>query len=454
MKLWPEVHWSEGQFMRPHHLQAAFRNAETLRNAVVDGIQPFAWGFTQLDLAADAIENAVLEIRSCEMRLRDGTWVKCPENCSIESREFKKTFDKSSVAMDVYVGVPSVQAVRGNVVNPGETVEGSSPRYGIDLTERYDENTGDNPQHIEIRRMRGAVFFGDEDRAGFECVHLGQIEKSAAGPKLVDNSVPPLLHIRAWPPLCAAADRIWNDIRSRAAQLGGDAAERGLTFATGSPGDVEQLTKLMALNELETRFGVFASTTDLHPFVMYQALCEAIGKVALWDDLRRPRDLPPYNHDECGPIFAELFRYLRALIDGMLPSDYTERPFEQRDGGFGVDLDYEWFTPNHEMYLGIRSAMQLEEIEALFQAINFKLASPKDASQVFDRRLPGLEFKNAGTIASLPKSADQHYFRISRTPLYWPHCEAERGMFIRMPPQDIPKMTGMHLSLFVIKVGK
>ena len=57
MKLWPEVHWSEGQFMRPHHLQTAFRNAETLRNAAIDGIQPFAWGFTHLDLAADAIEK-------------------------------------------------------------------------------------------------------------------------------------------------------------------------------------------------------------------------------------------------------------------------------------------------------------------------------------------------------------------------------------------------------------
>ena len=72
-------------------------------------------------------------------------------------------------------------------------------------------------------------------------------------------------------------------------------------------------------DELETRFGFLASTTDLHPLVLYQALCEGIGKVALWDDLRRPRDLPPYNHDECGTVFAELFRYLRSLIDGMLP---------------------------------------------------------------------------------------------------------------------------------------
>ncbi len=454
MKLWPEIHWSEGQFMRPHHLQAAFRNAETLRNAALDGINPFAWGVMHLDLATDAIENAVMEIRSADLRLRDGSWIKCPENCAVPAREFKKQLDKSSTPLDVHLGVPVVQMVRRNVVGAGDMVDGSTARYAIDLTERYDENTGDNPQHIEIRRMRGALFFGDEDRAGFECVRLCRVEKAAAGPKVVDNVVPPLLQIRAWHGLAAATDRIWNDIRARAGQLGGDASQRNLTFATGSPADIEQLAKLMALNELDTRIGVVANTPEMHPFQLYQALCEAIGKVSLWDDLRRPRDLPAYNHDDCGPVFAELFRYLRTLVNGMLPSDYTERPFEQRDGGFGVDLDYEWFTPNHEMYLGIRSGQQLEEIEALFRAINFKLASPKDAAQVFDRRLPGLEFRNAGTVPNLPKSSDQFYFRISRTPIYWPHCEAERGIFIRMPPQEIPKLSGMKLSLFIVKVGK
>jgi type VI secretion system protein ImpJ len=225
-----------------------------------------------------------------------------------------------------------------------------------------------------------------------------------------------------------------------------------LTFATGAPGDIEQLVKLWALNELESRFSVVANTPQLHPFALYRLLCESIGKVALWDDTRRSRELPVYEHSDAGPIFAELFRYLRTLVNGMLPSDFVERPFEQVQGGFSVTLDYEWFTPNHEMYLGIRSTMQLEEIEALFKAINFKLASPKDAPQVFDRRLPGLEFRPAGTVPNLPKSSDIHYFRVSRTPLYWPHCEQERGIFIRMPPQDIPRLEGIKMALFVVKV--
>ena len=124
-----------------------------------------------------------------ELLLRGGTWVKIPENCSLDPRDFKKIFDQATDRLDVYFGVPELQAVRGNVQNPGETLDGRSPRYAVDLTERYDENTGENPQAIEVRRLRGAIFLGDEDRTGFDCVRLGQIERSAAGPKCVAAAV-------------------------------------------------------------------------------------------------------------------------------------------------------------------------------------------------------------------------------------------------------------------------
>jgi type VI secretion system protein ImpJ len=452
MKFWPEVHWSEGQFLRPHHFQAALRQVETLRGAFMEAAQPYGWGFLSLTLTEEAIENNLIEIHACELLLRGGAWVKIPENCSLDPRDFKKTFDQATGPLDIYFGVPELQAVRSNVQNPGEVLDGRTPRYAIDLAERYDENTGENPQTIEVRRLRGAIFLGDEDRTGFDCVRLGRIERSAAGPKLVKNTVPPLLRMKAWDPLCIGLDSLWNDIRARCEQLGGDAAERALTFATGSPADIEQLVKLQALNELTVRFAALAGAPELHPFQLYLLLCESIGKVTLWDDLRRPRELPPYNHDDCGPVFEELFRYLRALVNSMLPKDYIERPFEQKTDGYGVELDHEWFTPNHEMFLGIRSQLQPDEILSLFRTINFKLASPRDAMEVYRRRLPGLEFKSAGTVPNLPKSADQHYFRVSRTPPYWEHCETERGIFIAIPPADMPKLSPLKLSLFVVKL--
>ena len=452
MKFWPEVHWSEGQFLRPHHLQAAFRSHETSRGAVLQAAQPFCWGFLSMDLAQEAIENNLIELRSCELVLRDGTFVKVPENCDVEPRDFKEAFEKSTGALNVYIGVPELQAVRANIAIPGEDLEGRTPRYSVDLSERYDENSGENPQPIEVRRFRGAIFFGEEDHTGFEVVRLGSIERSAAGPRLVRKISPPVLRLVAWDPLCSNLNSLWNDIRARCEQLGGDAAERGLTFATGSPGDTEQLVKLQVLNELTVRFGAMASLPQSHPYDLYCLLLDAVGKLTLWDELRRPRELPSYNHNDPGPIFAELFEYVRALVNALLPKDYVERPFEKKDDGWGVELDAEWLSPNYEMFLGIRTPMQTEEIVELFGTINFKLASPRDALQVYRRRLSGLVFKSAGTVPNLPKSSDMHYFRIARTPPYWDHCETERGIYIAMPPNDMPKLDSVGLSLFVSKL--
>jgi len=64
----------------------------------------------------------------------------------------------------------------------------------------------------------------------------------------------------------------------------------------------------------------------------------------------------------------------------------------------------------------------------------------------------GLDFKSAGAVPNLPKSSDQFYFRIARTAPYWEHCERERGIFICMPPADMPKLAALKLSLFVVKL--
>ncbi|MDX2197344.1 MAG: type VI secretion system baseplate subunit TssK [Phycisphaerae bacterium] len=452
MKFWPEIHWAEGLFLRPHHLQAAARQAQTLAGSSLEALHPFAWGFRSIDLALDALENYRLEIRGAELRLADGALLKIPENCDLPPRDFKKELEAATTGLTVYLALPRFETVRANVLNADDDLKSRRARFRVDVVERYDENTGDNPQPISVRRQQAAFLLENEDRTGFECVRLGRIERTPAGAKLAPANVPPLLRLRAWPSLLTQIEVLYNDVRARVEQLGADASTRALTFATGAPADVEQLMKLAALNELGVQLGIVATCPDLHPYELYRTLIGGIGRVALWDGARRPRELPAYDHENSGPIFDELIRYLRALINGMLPRDYVERPFEVRDGGLGVELDAEWFTPAHEMYLGIRSQLNVDDVMALFRTINFKLASPRDAVEVYQRRLSGLEFKPVTSVANLPRSADQHYFRISRSAPYWEHCERERGIFIRMPQQDMPKLDPLRVALFVIKL--
>ena len=40
MTFWTEIHWHEGMFLRPHHLQAAQRRMETVVRTSMDAARP------------------------------------------------------------------------------------------------------------------------------------------------------------------------------------------------------------------------------------------------------------------------------------------------------------------------------------------------------------------------------------------------------------------------------
>ena len=62
MSFWTEIHWSEGMFLRPHHLQAAQRRVETVINTGFDSLRPYAWGFVRLNIASEPLERTATPV--------------------------------------------------------------------------------------------------------------------------------------------------------------------------------------------------------------------------------------------------------------------------------------------------------------------------------------------------------------------------------------------------------
>ena len=69
------VHWYEGLFLRPQHLQAADRHwAEAAQiSGQVDN--PYNYGLQSLEFSREALGNHQFEIRRLKARLRDGTLI-------------------------------------------------------------------------------------------------------------------------------------------------------------------------------------------------------------------------------------------------------------------------------------------------------------------------------------------------------------------------------------------
>src|SRR5229473_1685870 len=136
------VHWHEGMFLRPQHLQTAERYGSHLSHEDEKWDLHHNCGLRSIDLDLDALANHRLVIRSLKARMRDGTLVSVPEDGVLPARDLQGAFERES-NVTVLLAVPVLNLGKSNVASDGPA-EGA--RYLVDTQELEDENTGINPQ--------------------------------------------------------------------------------------------------------------------------------------------------------------------------------------------------------------------------------------------------------------------------------------------------------------------
>ncbi|MEM7263330.1 MAG: type VI secretion system baseplate subunit TssK, partial [Planctomycetota bacterium] len=67
------IHWGEGMFLTPQHMQAMSRYIDSRLASVSLDSQPDSWGIGALDLDLLALENLELKVRRLDAILEDGT---------------------------------------------------------------------------------------------------------------------------------------------------------------------------------------------------------------------------------------------------------------------------------------------------------------------------------------------------------------------------------------------
>src|SRR5436305_14182916 len=99
------VHWHEGMFLRPHHLQAAQRHGFHQSQLGDKWDLHYNWGLRAIDLDLDAIANYRLVVRSLKARLRDGSLIALPEEGELPALDLKAAFERGD-NLTVFLAVP------------------------------------------------------------------------------------------------------------------------------------------------------------------------------------------------------------------------------------------------------------------------------------------------------------------------------------------------------------
>ena len=467
MSFWTEIHWSEGMFLRPHHLQAGQRWMENLVRTGLDSIRPFGWGFVTLEVAAEPLENFTLRLDTCTVRMKDGTWVRIPENTEVPPLNFQDALEAAGGPLDIYLGIPQMQEVRANTVSleQPEQTEGT-PRYGPHPITRRDENTGQNPQTLYVRRMRGRLFAAGEDMVGYETVRVGSVKRTdrpGALPELDELGGGPLLAIQAHAGLSGLISSVSDQIEAKDEVLAREAREHRMLFTDGVAANTEHLLKLHALNEDQAQFKAMLQCPLLHPYDVFRAMSALIGHLSIFHDDLVPAALPTYDHDNPGQTFAQLRTRIELLLEAMRPMAYVERPFvrkrdRQNREGLEVELDRRWIDENLELFVGLRAdEMEIQELEKhIYARLNLKLASPTRAPRIANIAVRGLRLEVRSVPAgTLPRRQGLHYFKVNKTigpdrTDYWRECEQERGIRVAIQEGQLEAFEKIQPSLYVV----
>lgn len=437
----PGVLWHEGMFLRPHHLQAAQRHGAYLSHLSESWDLHHYWGLRSIDLDTNALANYRLVVRALEARMRDGTLVNVPAEGTLPELDLQPVFkggEGDKVVM-VYLAIPAVQVGRPNVPGKGRT-EGT--RYLAETVELEDENTGDNPQPLEIRRLNLRLLLSTEDRAGYETLPIAQIKRGAnpgATPQLDDLYIPPVLACDAWKTLQedimhSVYDQIGTAGREQARQL----VNQGITFSSQNLGEVRMFEQVRVLNEAYSLLNVVAMAHGIHPLWAYAELCRLVGQLGIFDETtRRPPALPAYDHDDLGGCFYRVKQHIEALIPRWQP-EYEEAPFIGAGWRMQVAMQQKWLLPTWQMYVGVDSPLKAEDSIRLLTErghLEMKIASAGRVDLVFTRGLRGLVFAHSRQPPRvLPSRPGLSYFQIDRATQAeeWAHVQSELTLAIRL----------------------
>jgi type VI secretion system protein ImpJ len=83
MSWYSKVVWSEGLFLRPHHLQQGDRYLENLVESRVRHITPYPWGFSVLEIDRDLAQQSKFSVRRAAGVMPDGTPFAIPDGSPI-----------------------------------------------------------------------------------------------------------------------------------------------------------------------------------------------------------------------------------------------------------------------------------------------------------------------------------------------------------------------------------
>jgi type VI secretion system protein ImpJ len=415
-----QVHWHEGLFLLPHHLQRLQRSLGEDHWAERRLNWAYPYGLVEARLSSDDLENMRVRFDHLHAIMPSGEEVRFPRGAELPAIDIKQAFE-SRGRFVVYLGLPLWFDARANCVSSGQTGDARTKiLYRVVETEVADENTGENAKAMLQRRLNARLLLEDDDRSDLEVIPLLRVTRAAGEgvglPQQDPEFVGPCLVLNGSATLRELVVQVTR---------GGFSIDtmRGIQF--------EQIMRLRTLNRYGARLEALIETSNVAPFEVYVLLRELMGELAALHPDRDLFETAPYHHDNPYPVFSELAAKIRQLLRGSVAPSFLKAPFTDVNGLLSAMLTEEHLQRPTDYFLGIRTKEDPRTLARLVEdADRFKLMPQSLASRAIrgvvlkEERFPPLE---------LPAQSGLYFFRLLRgeSSRSWQQIQAEKVAVVR-----------------------
>jgi type VI secretion system protein ImpJ len=449
------VHWHEGLFLQPHHLQAMSREQ-------IDAIArerrlswAFPYGVVDFRLSTDALENLLVRVDRLRAVMPSGLEIDVPGNADLPALDIKRVFQASSGAFTVSLAVPLWQGGRANTVEPASNGAPAARRavqedirvkrlYRVSEVNRTDENTGENAQPMLVRRLNARLVVEGDDTSDMELLPLVRIVHAAEEstvPRPDPKFVPPCMVLGGSATLRNMVRDLASAVEASRKELVNQLTRGGYVAENLRPTQMMQVMRLRTLNRFAARLptlvaGGVGGAGSMSPFAAYLELRELQAELAALSPDRDPFEAPKYDHDNPGVLFMELDRKIRPLLKGDVQKRFLQAPFTREGATLNLALTEEHLTQPSGYLIGVRTKMDPTTLAKLVEDQDrFKLM-PKSMIKLNIYGVKLVEERHAPM--ELPSASDLHYFRVdvAQSQKMWERISGEKAMAIRWPENE------------------
>ena len=211
MSWYSKVAWSEGLFLRQHHLQQSDRYVEQFIENRTRNISPYPWGFAAIEIDRDLAHQNKFALRRASGIFQDGTPFDMPGSSPLP---LAIDLPAGTEKQLVWMTMPAA-SVNSREVDMAEATSGS--RYTRDIETVIDSSSGLHvEEELEVAHPRISFEVRKTPKAGFHCLKVARVLEVRDKSVIFDETfAPPVLVSRAHPVVAGWLDRVigWSETK-------------------------------------------------------------------------------------------------------------------------------------------------------------------------------------------------------------------------------------------------